>query len=248
MEVIFLGTNGWFDTTMGNTICILIRTAKHAIVLDAGNGISKLDQYVHEDEAVHLFLSHHHLDHIAGLHILAKFRFCQGLTIAGPEGTRRILDQIVNHPFTLPLEQLPYRVTVLELPRDRKRVPFDLATASLRHPVPTLGYRFEIDGKIVSYCPDTGYCPEAVGLARNADLLITECAYRIGEDQPDWPHLNPGTAARIARESGARKLVLVHFDASRYPSQESRYAAEHYAQQYHSDTIAAFDGTRVTVL
>jgi len=39
----FLGTNGWYDTDTGNTICILIDTEEYGIILDAGNGIYKLD-------------------------------------------------------------------------------------------------------------------------------------------------------------------------------------------------------------
>ena len=46
MKATFLGTNGWYDTTTGNTVCILIETEKYDMVLDAGNGIHKLDSYV----------------------------------------------------------------------------------------------------------------------------------------------------------------------------------------------------------
>jgi ribonuclease BN (tRNA processing enzyme) len=36
MKIIFLGTNGWYDTKTGNTVSILIVTKEHNIVLDAG--------------------------------------------------------------------------------------------------------------------------------------------------------------------------------------------------------------------
>ena len=83
MRVIFLGTNGWYDTDTGNTICVLIRTKDYEIILDAGNGLYKIDQYIPErnKKPVYLFLSHFHLDHIVGLHTLMKFNFSQGLTI-----------------------------------------------------------------------------------------------------------------------------------------------------------------------
>ncbi|HOW90640.1 MAG TPA: MBL fold metallo-hydrolase, partial [Elusimicrobiales bacterium] len=73
MEIIFLGTNGWYDTGAGNTLCVLIRTRRFDIVLDAGNGLGKLDRYVDGKKPVYLFLSHFHLDHVSGLHILLKF-------------------------------------------------------------------------------------------------------------------------------------------------------------------------------
>jgi L-ascorbate metabolism protein UlaG (beta-lactamase superfamily) len=86
----------------------------------------------------------------------------------------------------------------------------------LLHADLTLGYRISIAGKVVAYCPATGYCDNVARMGRHADLLIAECAYRIGESGTSWPHLNPEGAARVAREAGAKNLVLVHFDASRY--------------------------------
>jgi len=46
VKVVFLGTNGWFDTRTGNTICTLVETPREYIILDAGNGIHKADQYI----------------------------------------------------------------------------------------------------------------------------------------------------------------------------------------------------------
>ncbi|NTW75140.1 MAG: ribonuclease Z, partial [Chlorobiaceae bacterium] len=45
MKVVFLGTNGWYDTPVGNTICILIETGSSIILLDAGSGLYKADRY-----------------------------------------------------------------------------------------------------------------------------------------------------------------------------------------------------------
>ena len=70
MKIIFLGTNGWYDTSLGNTICTLIKTQDFHIILDAGNGLYKIDRHIIDEKPVFLFLSHFHLDHIIGLHIL----------------------------------------------------------------------------------------------------------------------------------------------------------------------------------
>ena len=83
MQVTFLGTNGWYDTLTGNTCSALVRSAAYDILLDAGNGIAKADQYISQEKPVILFISHLHLDHIAGLHTLVKFRFKKGLTLSG---------------------------------------------------------------------------------------------------------------------------------------------------------------------
>ncbi len=52
-----------------------------------------------------------------------------------------------------------------------------------------------------------------MALSREADLVIAECAYQSGQGSDDWPHLNPETAARIAKEARAKRLAIVHFDA-----------------------------------
>ncbi|MBS1237103.1 MAG: seceted metal-dependent hydrolase of the beta-lactamase superfamily, partial [Deltaproteobacteria bacterium] len=88
---------------------------------------------------------------------------------------------------------------------------------------------------------DTGYCENAVTLAKGADLLISECSFLPGEHSADWPHLNPQFAARIAKEAGAARLALVHFDAAKYTTMELRKEAEKEARKIFSNTFAAED-------
>ncbi|MEN6610866.1 MAG: ribonuclease Z [Methanoregulaceae archaeon] len=222
MEITFLGTNGWYDTGTGNTPCVLIQSQDYDIILDAGYGIAKADRYLSGKRPVHLFLSHFHIDHIAGLHTLAKFRFPEGLFIYGQPGTPEILNSIVRLPFTVPFDRLPYPVRIIGLDEGDHTVPFPAESRYLVHPVPCFGYRFQLEGKIIAFCTDTGYCENAVHLGRDADLLITECAFRSGQDTSDWPHLRPEDTVRIAREAGATRLALMHFDASLYPSLADR--------------------------
>jgi ribonuclease BN (tRNA processing enzyme) len=250
LRVIFLGTNGWYDTPMGNTICTLIRTKDYEIILDAGNGFYKIDQYINpleEKRPVYLFLSHFHLDHIVGLHTLNKFEFSRGLTICGPKGTRKILETIINQPFTAPLSQMPFSTSICELPEGHKELPFMVIAKPLVHVSYTLGYRIEIEGKVISYCPDTGYCENAVELSKSADLIIAECAYGSGQSCESWPHLNPESAACIAREAGAKQLALTHFDAEIYRSFEERKNAQTVAREIFRNTLATVDGMEIEI-
>jgi len=242
MDVICLGTNGWYDSTTGNTICILIRSDDYYIVLDAGNGIGKLDQYYQKAKPVYILLSHFHLDHIAGLHILAKFSFAEGLVIAGPKGTRKILNSFINKPFTMPLNDLSYHTEILELSGKKNVLPFDIQFMELVHSSLTLGYRIHLDNTTIAYIPDTGFCQNALKLAQDADLLIAECAFLPDESSDHWPHLNPRDAANIAKQAGVRQLALVHFDAQRYPTLEARNVAELHAKKIFPNTVATRDG------
>jgi ribonuclease BN (tRNA processing enzyme) len=225
MEVVFLGTNGWYDTDTGNTICTLINSEKCHVIMDAGNGIYKASRYIRDDKPAYLFISHFHIDHIEGLHILNKFRFEQGLRIYGQKGTKKVLETFVNEPFTVPLNKLPFHFELHELSEGPYKIPFPVDCRFLVHASPCMGYRFELDGKTVAYCPDTGVCDSAVKLAENVDLLIAECSHKPGEHSPDWPHLNPEDAATIAKRAKAKRLALTHFDAGRYETIQERLDA-----------------------
>lgn len=246
MKITFLGTNGWYTSETGNTVCALIETANEYIVLDAGNGIYKLDRHIPEGSAkpIYLFLSHFHLDHIEGLHTLAKFKFEAGLTIIGQKGTGEILGQIVRQPYTVPFSNLRYRVEVLEVPEDAARLPFLEDARFLVHASSCLGYRFRIDGKVIAYCTDTGVCDNMIELSRDADLLISECAFRFGQSNSEWPHMNPDDAVRVARTAGAKRLALTHFDAYLYPSLEDRKEIEE-RLEVAFPLIVARDGTEI---
>ena len=84
-------------------------------------------------------------------------------------------------------------------------------------------------------------------MAKDAALLIAECSFRPGESHPEWPHLNPQEASKIAKEAGVRKLVLTHFDASRYPTMASRKAAEKIAKETFSNTKASVDDMEIEI-
>lgn len=241
MKVIFLGTNGWYDTGTGSTVCTLIETDKYSIVLDAGNGIFKLDMYIEGKKPVYLYISHFHLDHIIGLHILNKFNFRQGMYIYGQAGTKAILDMLINTPFTVPLSELPFKVDIHELSEVVHNIPFSVECKFLLHSSKCMGYRFQVDGKIITYCPDTGVCENAIELSKNADLLIAECSFKSGQSNPEWPHLNPETAAQIAKDANAKKLALTHFDANIYSTLEMRERAQETAREIFNNTVAAYD-------
>jgi ribonuclease BN (tRNA processing enzyme) len=241
MKITFLGTNGWYDSQTGNTICILIATREYNIVLDAGNGFAKLDRVLSNSNPIFLFLSHFHLDHLIGLHTLFKFSFSQKFTLSGPKGTEKVLKALLKQPFTAPLDHLSYKTEILEMPESENRFPFAVKGMVLVHPPLSMGYRFRLEGKTIAYCPDTGYCDNAVALAKGADLLISECSFLPGENSADWPHLNPQSAARIAKEAGADRLALVHFDAAKYTTMELRKNAQREAQKIFPNTFACED-------
>lgn len=246
-RAVILGSNGWFDTDTGHTLSILLEYDDCCVVLDAGSGFSLLDRYLADDRPVFLFLSHFHLDHIIGLHSIHKFSMVKNLTVFGQPGTRDVIAKILAPPFSAPFENLPFCFEVLEVPADGAVLPFEHRVAFLDHADPCLGLRIDHGGRSIAFCTDTGYCENALDLARGVDLLFTECAYPSGFERPEWPHLNPESAARIALEAGAGKLVLVHFDAHNYQHEQDRLNAEKTARKTFAPVKAGFDFMEITL-
>lgn len=245
IKVRFLGTNGWYDTDQGNTLCILIQTGKEHIILDAGNGIYKADRFIRDNKPVYLFISHFHLDHIIGLHILLKFKFKNGLRVIGPKGIRRHLGRFIGRPYTADISRLPFKMTLEEA--GEKKLPFKYEYKKLRHPVTCYGYSFYFGKKKITFCTDTGRCANLEELSKGADLLLLECSFGPGEDSSFWPHLNPEEAALTAKKAGAKRLFLSHFDAEKYTKRSHREKAGKVARRIFPSTFVAYDLTTTEV-
>ncbi|MDD5135808.1 MAG: MBL fold metallo-hydrolase [Candidatus Omnitrophica bacterium] len=240
MKIRFLGTNGWYDTKTANTVCAMVETDEYYIILDAGSGFYKTREYIKDGRPVLLFLSHLHLDHIIGLHTLPLFNIPQGIDVYMPGGMTGPLKTFLSKPYTSPLDTIATRVRLHEI--DTERPPkLDCRFGPLLHSPTCYGYRLRLEGKTISYCTDTGICDELCALAKDCDLLITECSFKPGEDVSKASHLNPEAAAGIAKECGVKKLGLIHFDAGRYPSLKDRGFAENTARKIFPNTFAATD-------
>jgi len=248
MKISFLGTNGWYDTKTGNTVCTLVETEKYFFIFDAGTGFYKIDRYIkNSKKPIYLFFSHYHLDHIIGLHSLAKFNFPEGIRIFGQIGTKKILKKIVNIPYSKAFKDLSFKIEINDLSEGVHRIPFSVECRSLVHVSPCVGYRINIDKKIIAYCTDTGPCKNFKKLAKKADVLISECSLRSGEDAGGWPHLNPEQAAKIAKENEVKKLILTHFDSYKYLNLAERKKSQKKAREIFPETIVTFDDKKIEI-
>jgi len=242
-KVIFLGTNGWYDSKTGNTTSTLVKTKDFNIVLDAGNGIAKLSRYIDYDKPTYLFISHFHLDHVEGLHTLCMNRLPKGMNIIVHKGGAKILNTLMEHPYMTPIRDLKFDVNIIETGEDGCDLPFSASFLPMQHAPVTQGIRFDADGVTIAYCLDTGYCENAVTLAKNTDLLIIECTLR--SDSNSKNHLNPELCAAVARESGTRKLALTHFEAKSYPDIEARIEAEQIVKKLYENSFMCMDDMEI---
>lgn len=251
MKVIFLGTNGWYSTPTGDTTSVLIDSKEGYIILDAGNGIYKLDKYIKDDKKpVYLFISHFHIDHTSGLQILSKFNFKQGLDVYMGSGRTKDFDIFVNPPFTLPYKPTsdgsPYIKTEIrlhEISEKVENIPFKTRAIEQVHLYRDHGFRFELEGKVISYSGDAGPSDQAKKLAKDADLFICECAEKSPNETPG--HFNATQAASLAKEENVKQMILMHFRADLFENLNDRKEAENEAKKIFPNTIAATDGFEI---
>lgn len=159
-------------------------------------------------------------------------------------------------PLRLTARRLDHRVPTLgwrlEEPAGRTMLPERLRAAGIQGPdVGRLqregslrGVRLEDvsvarPGQSMAFVMDTRPCAGALELAAGVDLLVCESTF-LTEDEhlaDAYAHMTAAQAGRLAREAGARRLVLTHF-SQRYPD-VARFAAE--AAEHFPDVVAARD-------
>jgi len=166
------------------------------------------------------------------------------MNIYVPKVMKKFLETFLNKPYTSSPESLATKIKIHELGA-KKPAGLKLKFGKLFHSPICYGFRFILEGKTVVYCTDTGICDKLYKLAKDSDLFITECSFRPNEDVSRAAHLNPQIAAEIAKDSGAKQLALIHFDAGRYPTIRLRKLAEKAARRIFPDTFAATDGRTV---
>jgi ribonuclease BN (tRNA processing enzyme) len=87
----------------------------------------------------------------------------------------------------------------------------------------------------VVYTGDTDYCESIIDLAKDADLLICECALPDKLRAPG--HLTPSLAGKLATKASVGNLVLTHF----YPECEKADIAAECRKSYDGQLILAED-------
>jgi ribonuclease BN (tRNA processing enzyme) len=227
--VIFLGTGDPLNEERAQTSLAVPLSGGEAMLFDVSSGTILLRQLkaagIPLEKVRHLFITHRHFDHAGGLAPLltAMASLPQAhLTVHATPGTLQILRELLN--LTIPgvegwlgkrlrwWELLPGQPV---LAGDAEVTPFEVD-----HGLECVGFRIEQGSSTMVFAADTRPCAGVVGQAKGADVLIHE-AYGVDGDAERahlFGHSTAAEAGRVAREAGARRLVLTHLRSDAFVS------------------------------
>lgn len=173
-RLVFLGTgSGASRGTKRFKSSVLIDSGSSTLLLDAGSGSNfRLEDLNLTGKLDSVFLTHLHIDHIAGILEILVQRSITGappLKVYGPTGTKKYLDTIASLG-----NQIHYNVFEADLPQ---AVVGNVTVRSVRacHAIYAVSYMVEVDGKRILYSGDTAEpCEGVMEYAKSANLIIHE--------------------------------------------------------------------------
>jgi phosphoribosyl 1,2-cyclic phosphodiesterase len=254
----------------GNTPCLELTTPDGTqIILDCGTGLRMLGRHWASPDGTrpretHILVTHYHWDHIQGVPFFAplyvpnnEFHFYSFRSkYLGPNSLKQVFEAQMAMPY------FPVDLSAMSATRKFKEVDggesFDIRenkiTARwLNHPQGCLGYRIETPAGVVVYAtdnePGNPELEESLRqLAAGADIFINDAQYtpeQLATSRHGWGHSSWKEGVRIAREAGAKTLVLFHHD----PDSTDRAVDTllHNARDEFDSVFAASEGMAITL-
>jgi len=216
----------------GNTSCLELRLPDNqSIIFDAGSGLRNLGATLLKEANgaqldLKVFLTHFHWDHIQGIPFFAPL-FREGNRVTFHSHCSGSLEEVLEGQMARPY--FPIDLASVAAKREfvdfgAESIRFDGVTIRpfpLNHPQGAVGYRIEAGDSIIVYATDLEHGHPKLDTvlrdyAAGADLLIYDAQYTPEEyvKYRGWGHSTWPEAARVAREAGARQLLLFHHDPS----------------------------------
>jgi ribonuclease BN (tRNA processing enzyme) len=219
MKLRFVGSGDAFGSGGRYNTCFHVTGERVNFLVDCGaSSLPALrSQGIVRDDIDLVLITHFHGDHFGGVPFLlldAQFtRRTRPLVIAGPKGIGLRLTQLREAMFeNSSKREQRFELRVVELKPEVTAnfgavavTPFAVVHGDSGGPF--LGYRIEIEGRIIAYTGDTEWTEALIGLGRGADLFISE-AYTF--ERPVRNHLSLKTLEARLGEIRPKRLILTH--------------------------------------
>lgn len=205
LSLTVLGCDGSYPGPGGASSGYLLRGGGATVWLDCGSGtLAALQTHVGLDEVDAVVISHEHPDHrndIEGFAVACTYVVPRaGIPVFAPAGVHA--HGYHTGPPALDLTEVTDGSTFL--------VGAMAFTASRTdHGPETLAVRVEAEGRSLGYTADTGPAWSPARLGPPLDLLLSEATY-TSDHEGESQHLSGRQAGKLAREAGARRLLLTH--------------------------------------
>lgn len=218
-----------FSTVGGNTACVEFCTSENCrLVFDAGTGIRNLGQKIaalDKPEAIHLFFSHFHWDHVQGLPFFTPaFDKKNTLIMYSPDPRlREILEGQMREPyFPVGMDAMGAKKNFVLLEGEGVKIGrVKVRHRLMSHPGGCFSYAVEDEGTKVIYATDTELDSADFDrnqanetYFRNADALIIDTQYTLEEaiEKRFWGHSSFSLAADFAASWNIKRLILFHHE------------------------------------
>jgi ribonuclease Z len=228
-EVTFLGTSGALPTADRGYTSLVISDNQVSMLVDCGAVVYQalMRAAINPETITDLFITHAHIDHIAGLPSLLECLRLSGRSAplrlwAIPETMETVQGLLEIFDFEIPLP-MPYPLELNMLEGDGTCPPLGAVAFSfvrVDHSIPTAGLKLSFsqgDGSIhtLVYSSDTRPTASLETFAWGADLLILECTFLNASAAlaAQVGHLTAGQAGEIGAAARVQCLALVHLGA-----------------------------------
>ena len=225
-KIIVLGTAGAVVDGARDNVSLVYHTENIDVLLECGGSAAhKLARCgIRYEQLAHIILTHTHLDHIYGLPgLLFAMRYrdlarTAPVNLYCPAPAQHFIETFVDALALRDDKMLPLKIIGIPLVEDalvyadaHVRITATPVVHALKHPTCAIKIISQNSGKTVVYSADTTYSEALIRLARDADWLFHECS---GLPNPLIPpiHSDARQVGEVARQSGARQLVLLHLD------------------------------------
>lgn len=185
------------------------------ILLDCGNGITRLMKFPVDLENLTIIISHLHKDHYADLSAIAYASYVyHNLGLLNSKVK-------VYIPNSKDLEDYHYLINygtenymdfyVYDEKTNLNINDINISFYQTQHNIKTFAINVIKESLKISYSADTGFDENISLFFQNADILICESSFLKHQKNGNSNHLSAEESAIIAKESNAKKLILSHF-------------------------------------
>jgi phosphoribosyl 1,2-cyclic phosphodiesterase len=254
----------------GNTPCLeLIAPDGTQFILDCGTGLRMLGSRWAAPNGgkaaeTHILVTHYHWDHIQGIPFFSplyvennEFHFYSFRSkFLGRDSLKQVFEAQMAMPyFPVDMSAMSAKRKFKEVDGgDSFKVGENKITARwLNHPQGCLGFRIETPAGTVAYATDnepgdTKLDENLRELAADADIFINDAQFtpeQLETTRKGWGHSSWLEGAKVARQAGAKTLVLFHHD----PDSTDRMvdAILRQAREEFDSVFAASEGMVVTL-